>query len=79
MAMQRWLKKLFGRAETPASTPTEAKAYLPAKWLEANDRGDPFGVPLLDLMELQRMVSRSRNAENKPKRAALSDSWVAEP
>ena len=61
MAMQRWLKKLFGRAETPASTPTEAKTYLPAKWLEPNDRGNPFGVPLLDLMELQRMISMSQD------------------
>ncbi|MFZ5441991.1 MAG: ankyrin repeat domain-containing protein [Myxococcota bacterium] len=51
--MARWLDRLLGRG----TNPTAGSEPRPAKWLAADDPGNPFGVPLLDLMELQELTS----------------------
>jgi hypothetical protein len=43
----------------------------PARWLAADDPGNPFGVPLLDLMELQQLLSTTTD----PEQAKRSVSW----
>jgi hypothetical protein len=40
-------------------------------WLAPDDRGNPFGVPLLDLMEVQQLISTTRD----PACASRAVSW----
>lgn len=63
--MSFW-KKLFGGEKSPPPPPQPR-----ARWLEANDPGNPFGVPILDLMMLQGYLATSGD----PQAAARSVSW----
>ncbi len=65
--MPRWLDWLLGSDEKPAPS-----APQPAKWLPPGDPGNPFGVPLLDLMQLQGVTATTAN----PLWAQRSVSWV---
>src|SRR6185312_11114884 len=64
--MAGWWDKIRGRGEKPAATDG-----APAKWLAADDSRNPFGVPLLDLMELQGLISTSKD----PACAERAISW----
>ena len=67
--MPRWLDKLLGKDKEPqTATPPELE---PAKWIAADDSGNPFGVPLLNLMMLQSAISTTTD----PACAARSVSW----
>lgn len=63
-----WWKKLFGAPADPDPSPAAGPR---AKWLPADDPGNPFGVPLLDLMMLQGYLATSQN----PDAATKSVSW----
>jgi hypothetical protein len=67
-----WWKKIWGKQDkrsgddkTPAATSEKAK------WLGADDPGNPFGVELLDLMVTQTVIATSQD----PDVAARSVSW----
>lgn len=70
--MPSWWDKLRGskRSEAPAEP---APTPTPAKWLAPGDRGNPFGVPLLDLMVTQEFVATSKD----PACATRAVSWGA--
>lgn len=71
--MADWWKKLW-RKRTPATEKVvggPTKAQDKAKWLAADDPGNPFGVELLDLMVTQTVVATSAD----PAVAARSVSW----
>jgi hypothetical protein len=61
-----WWKKIWGK-RSDDETPRAAKA----KWLAADDPGNPFGVELLDLMVTQTVIATSED----PEIAARSVSW----
>ncbi len=62
------LKALFGGSP---ERPTERPAAEPAQWLDADAPGNPFDVPILDLMVTQTLVATSTD----PQVAARSVSW----
>jgi hypothetical protein len=68
-----WWSKLrdgvIGRREQRAEGPSSR----PAKWLAADDAGNPFDVPILDLMGNLSMISTSED----PEIASRSVSWRA--
>ncbi len=60
--MAAWWKKLFGKKDPAkeSEVPLPAKGTQPsekARWLAADDRGNPFGVELLDLMITQKLLA----------------------
>src|SRR5262249_49105048 len=59
-----------GSEKAPAPEPP-APQQPRARWLAASDAGNPFGVPLLDLMMLQGYLATSQD----PQAAARSVSW----
>lgn len=65
--MPRWIDKLLGRG----AEETKPSAASRAKWLAPDDPANPFGVPLLDLMELQQLISTSQD----PACAQRAMSW----
>jgi hypothetical protein len=70
--MASWWKKVFGGGDEKGRPPEPAAPQQPrARWLPANDSGNPFGVPLLDLMMLQGYLATSKD----PQAAARSVSW----
>jgi hypothetical protein len=70
--MPSWWKKLFSGGDEKKPTPEPAAPKQPqARWLTATDPGNPFGVPLLDLMMLQGLMATSGD----PQLAARSVSW----
>jgi hypothetical protein len=79
--MPRWWEKPLGRPEKAKPAPTsaaraqpgKAQPPQPARWLAPDDAGNLFGVPLLDLMMLQGLISTSQD----PACAARSVSWGA--
>lgn len=70
-AVANWWKRIWGaRSERPAAG---AKPPAKAKWLAADDPGNPFGVELLDLMVTQTVIATSED----PAVAQRSVSWGA--
>lgn len=67
MGFGDWLRRHFdgGKKREPGSGPK------PARWLAADDEGNPFGVPLLDLMQNLSLVSTTSDASM----AQRSVSW----
>jgi len=65
--MFRWLEKLLGRNKEALPQPEP----MVARWLAADDGGNPFGVPILNLMMLQAAISTTSD----PACAARSVSW----
>jgi hypothetical protein len=71
-----WWDKLMGRHATePTKEPQPRES---AKWLAANARGNPFGVPLLDLMQLQGLTSLTSDPENAERSVSWGGSTGAE-
>jgi hypothetical protein len=71
-----WWNKLRSRVlgvGGPENAPKKASASKPANWLAADDPGNPFGVPILDLMSNLGMISTSED----PQEASRSVSWRA--
>lgn len=60
---------LVGRREEKPPGPSSQ----PAKWLAADDPGNPFDLPILDLMQNLKMISTSEDAEQ----ASRAVSWRA--
>lgn len=60
-----WWKKLFGKrskGSDPGERPIAQNGAAPAakaRWLAPDDPGNPFGVPLLDLMVTQQLIATS--------------------
>jgi hypothetical protein len=70
--MASWWKKIFAPGSDKARAPGPAAPQQPrASWLAAGDRGNPFDVPMLDLMLLQDYLATSQD----PQLAARSVSW----
>lgn len=71
---QDWWKKLWHKdkaADSEAVIRGQKKATDKARWLAADDLGNPFGVELLDLMVTQTVLGTS----NDPAVAKRSASW----
>jgi len=82
-----WWKKIFGnggeRGERgdPGERPVAsagATAPTKAKWLGADDPGNPFGVELLDLMVTQQLIATSSDRAAAERAMSWSASMGAE-
>ena len=58
--MADWWKKFVGKRSEPRPAAGE-KPPVKAKWLAADDPGNPFGVELLDLMVTQTVIATSED------------------
>jgi hypothetical protein len=69
-----WWKKIWRKGEAPADDKPSAGDKTPAKakWLAADDPGNPFGVELLDLMFTQTVIATTADpkASNNARSAA---------
>lgn len=67
--MLSWIGKLLGRGSAAAGADQEvdaaraAEAPSAAQWLDAEDSGNPFGIPILDLMMLQDYIATSEDLD----------------
>ncbi|MEM7674905.1 MAG: ankyrin repeat domain-containing protein [Myxococcota bacterium] len=68
--MSDWWSKLFGWLSTDKPT-AEAPVAEPARWLAADDPGNPFEFPILDLMITQSLMA----ASDDPAAASRAISW----
>jgi hypothetical protein len=57
-----WWKRLSDRVFGQGQGTPEAPTSKPAKWLGADDPGNPFGVPILDLMSNLELISATKDA-----------------
>lgn len=89
--MVDWWKKLWRKSPPSGGEPPRASdkpgpssnekrsngkpASEKAKWLAADDPGNPFGVELLDLMVTQTITSTTRDPENAARAISWGRSW----
>jgi len=58
--MPSWWDRMRGRGKSKPSDPgSDGGAGQRAQWLAPSDPGNPFGVPLLDLMVTQQLIATS--------------------
>jgi hypothetical protein len=68
-----WWKKIWGKRDKGSGEDKNSRPAEKAKWLAADDPGNPFGFELLDLMVTQHVIATSQDRDV----AARSVSWGA--